>query len=1157
MRCSRALVVWLVVVSTMLAVGEALAQHQYDRWYFGFKHGLDFRTSPPTLLTDGQTNTIEGSAVYCDPKTGDLLFYTDGVMVWDRMHRLMPNGKDLIADQSSTQAALIVPDPAEPKRFYVFHCDQSGYTRPTKGVYYSVVDLRLNGGYGDVALKNQKLIHEGTEKLTAISICGGEAYWVIAHELITNTFVAWFLDASGLSLVPVKTGIGANAGPSPVAGAGYLAASPDGQFIASVTPSPSTVEIFKFDFESGKLYDLIQLPAISKPYGVSFSPDSRKIYVSGERVIAQYDISRWDSLTIARSRYDIKHYGRSEGALRLGPDQKIYIQESDSLGVIQFPNLLRAECGYTPAVYPLKPSGQFGLPNNIDALGGHDCKMPLARIAQHQTNFCEGTCINFKDSSRFAPTSWVWLFEGGSPSISRERNPKNICFETAGTHNVTLIAYNDSGSDTARTVVKVRTCPVPVVALRDTTICISECVTFKDTSTLATSWQWTFENAQPATYSGRTPPQVCFYRIGDQKVTLVASNQYGSTTATARVQVRDCTVPIAQFTHDTATCSGTSLNFTNRSRNVVTKYAWTFAGGTPATSSDKDPKNIYYAAPGEHQVTLIASNDIGSDTAISTVHALACAKPTAILADATVCQGDFVNFIDSSKGDPTYWKWSFEGASVASSTLRNPGKVYYKKAGVFPVQLIVGNAQGEDTVTSSVAVSGAFPTFVSSLNIPEKIVACTTLDTAIWIKAGCQAGTITNLTSIPALSFAQTQFDFVPDQLIRVPVSISHNEIGEFATTIDVTVNENIISIPCKFSITHAPESFTYSFSSDPFVAGHCAPTSRKLLISNDACTPHSILDVRVASSTSATPFSTDFVKGSSILPTTPSEITITYDPTLAGSTDAELILTTASGKETTFSLRGIRNDLPQARIGLGQPSAPSLTAGDELSLAVQFETAIGDTAAPEQVSLLLAYNTDMLSLASIEPPLGWTVTESIEGADALHLTMSRVASAVAAGDSVARLRFKSYLTGEESTDVTIASAVCNPDNEGFGTCTLETKIGESSTVTVSAGCGVTELRKALTNVKSVSVTVHPNPVVSADGQLKVHIASLASESEPLHARIELIDLQGRSTLLDERTLRFPGEDVSVMLPGIAAGSYVLRTQVGGESVSSQIILTR
>jgi hypothetical protein len=64
---------------------------QNNIWYFGDKAGLDFNTEPPTVLEDGEINASEGCSVIAD-NNGNLLFYTDGITVWDKTHTAMPNG---------------------------------------------------------------------------------------------------------------------------------------------------------------------------------------------------------------------------------------------------------------------------------------------------------------------------------------------------------------------------------------------------------------------------------------------------------------------------------------------------------------------------------------------------------------------------------------------------------------------------------------------------------------------------------------------------------------------------------------------------------------------------------------------------------------------------------------------------------------------------------------------------------------------------------------------------------------------------------------------------------------------------------------------------------------------------------------------------------
>lgn len=64
------------------------------------------------------------------------------------------------------------------------------------------------------------------------------------------------------------------------------------------------------------------------------------------------------------------------------------------------------------------------------------------------TSLCEKFCTNFYDSSANNPTAWQWIFQGGSPSSSTDQNPVNICYQTPGVFDVTLITTSANGNDT-------------------------------------------------------------------------------------------------------------------------------------------------------------------------------------------------------------------------------------------------------------------------------------------------------------------------------------------------------------------------------------------------------------------------------------------------------------------------------------------------------------------------------------------------------------------------------------------------------------------------------------------------------------------------------------------------------------------------------------
>ncbi|HNF49180.1 MAG TPA: PKD domain-containing protein, partial [Chitinophagales bacterium] len=76
--------------------------------------------------------------------------------------------------------------------------------------------------------------------------------------------------------------------------------------------------------------------------------------------------------------------------------------------------------------------------------------------------------------------------------------------------------------------------------------------------------------------------------------------------------------PVANFTSNkTTVCVGGTVAFTDNSSNTPTSWSWTFAGGTPATSTLQNP-TVTYNSAGTYTVTLTATNSLGSNTITQT-----------------------------------------------------------------------------------------------------------------------------------------------------------------------------------------------------------------------------------------------------------------------------------------------------------------------------------------------------------------------------------------------------------------------------------------------------------------------------------------------------------------------------------------------------------
>jgi hypothetical protein len=342
----------------LCALNSLDAQKQTNYWFFGIFAGLDFSAGSPKD-TSGALNTTEGCSSISD-SLGNLLFYTDGVSVWNRTHTTMPNGTGLNGDVSTTQSALIVKKPGSIKDYFIF-------TLPAEGIgnfCYSMVDMTLDGGNGDVTTKNTILKGNVTEKMSAVHHCNGKDIWVTVHELGNNAYYSYKVTAAGVS-----TPVVSNAGRVHTGVHGQMKFNNNGTKIACVRdsvistgPPPvakAFLDIMNFNNQTGVVTYSLTIPLNNwqKSYGVEFSPDNTKLYATyydvtgvngGNSELIQFNLA---AANIAASGVTV---GASFDpnilrSLQVARDGKIYLSKSNTpfVCVIHAPNGLGAACSYS------------------------------------------------------------------------------------------------------------------------------------------------------------------------------------------------------------------------------------------------------------------------------------------------------------------------------------------------------------------------------------------------------------------------------------------------------------------------------------------------------------------------------------------------------------------------------------------------------------------------------------------------------------------------------------------------------------------------------------------------------------------------------------------------------------------------------------------
>jgi PKD repeat protein len=431
-----------LLIILLLCGGSSVAQKQNNFWYFGSQAGLDFNSGSPVAVSGGQVNTSEGVSCISDA-SGNLLFYSDGITVWNKLHTPMPNGSGLNGDWSSTQSALIVPQPGQSNIYFLFTTDD---TFGTFGVCYSVVDMSLNGGLGDVTLKNIALQNPASEQLTACRQLNGTDYWILSHERTGNQYYVYPLTASGVG-APVISAVGGIFGGTSI---GQMKYSCVNNKVANVFYTLS-VDLLDFDPATGVLSNAININNfLGTPYGLEFSPNGNLLYITtwDQHTLTQFDITSGNAATIGASSVQIAISPSNLGTLQMGPDNKIYVARlgSPDVGLIDSPDQPGIACNYTDFGVNLNGNiCQYGLPNFPQCVYPSST-VPTALFTA-PNHICPGTCTNFTNMSINA-SSFLWTFAGATPLTSIDVNPQSICYNTPGTYPVSLIAWNSADTDT-------------------------------------------------------------------------------------------------------------------------------------------------------------------------------------------------------------------------------------------------------------------------------------------------------------------------------------------------------------------------------------------------------------------------------------------------------------------------------------------------------------------------------------------------------------------------------------------------------------------------------------------------------------------------------------------------------------------------------------
>jgi PKD repeat protein len=730
-----------IILSFLISlISTVYSQNEMNNWYFGEYAGITFNTTPPSAISGGIYQR-EGCSSISDAN-GNLLFYSSGQSIYDATHNVMNNGGWLNGSHMSAQASLIVPKPLNSTQYYVFTIND--WTMNSSGLSYSIVDMNLNNGLGDVVQgqKNVQVNLNVREQLAAVYHDNCKDVWIICHEggmtaASNNNYIAYLLTDQGLQTTPVVSSTGMTYSGSNRYGS--IKFSKDGSMLCSALGTNSnytgtTVELYDFDNATGIISnpvfiaDNTQAPRI---FSSEFSPDNSKLYIASyvDNYIYQYDISSGNSSTIGASMINIAPInGFRRAVLQIGPDDKIYVSRPQQpyLGVIHSPNNSGAGCGYIDNGILLTGTADLGLPNFVQGCGGYS-NTTSCQAAFTSAITCDS--VMFTDNSTATGTASVvsWSWDLGDGTTSNQQSP-NHTYTSNGTYYVCLsITTSDSCTSNYCEVVQYNCIPTPCQADYNAYLDTTNCYTmyFYDNSTSSgniLSWYWDFGDGNSAQqqYAGNTYSADGIYTVC---LSIMTADSCMSTYCdTISINCNSPSQCQANFAWADTACNVAFYNMSTITQNE--QYLWDFGDGS--VSGLKNPTHTY-SSSGTYQVILAAFDSINPycfDT-VSYFVTVNCGP-------ASTCQAGFYPYIDTVNCFSAYfynnstassnilaWNWSFGDGNMSS--LQHPTHIYTAN-GTYTVCLNIVAADGctstycDTIVISCVTTSPCQANFTATLD---------------------------------------------------------------------------------------------------------------------------------------------------------------------------------------------------------------------------------------------------------------------------------------------------------------------------------------------------------------------------------------------------------------------------------------------------------
>lgn len=691
-----------IIVTIIFATNNLYAQKETWNWFFGDKAGI-------TFMPDGkeakflqasnisiQRGMQEGIATISDRK-GNLLFYSDGIFVWNKNHSILSNLSygGLFGNTSSARNVIIIPKPLSNRFYYVFTIDayegREDLSNPGKAIHYglrySVLDV-LAGNQGDIDpnQKNILLVADVFEKMITINHSNESDVWLVTYSWKNNDFYIYLITKDGIQspkriknpLPPMQPPPGGG-NPTEAANLDY---DIENKKLINCDWESNSFVIFDFNPATGNIDvdNYVAIPAYPadateksdqdffRPYSGIFSKDGTKFYGSCfRRSLVQYDFSLNEIDDIIASRTVIAdsntegvgpnnfQHGYRFGAIRRGPDDRIYVARMgiEYLGIIDKPELKGLDCDFQlKGIYLEGARAGYGLPIMMNYTFP---PCVYAGYAGGDKSVCVGNEIILGDvATDTANMTFEW---NPKDYLDNPYSLNPVCKPQKTMQYILTITNTELNCFDFDTITVTLQNPPTILKSNDVEICVDASVNIgnpANSDNLRYEWNPKAYLATPYSKVSKCTP------IRDMQYILSATDTVTGCVSYDTVNVKIKTIDDIKISGSDFICDGVSTEL--KVDDEFVSYLW---------STGETTKSITVEEAGEYSVTV---TDLEGCTGTKTITVKYLASDNfSIVAPKIICVGTSV--VLSTNANFSKYLWS-TGETTPTITIQNGGNYW-------------------------------------------------------------------------------------------------------------------------------------------------------------------------------------------------------------------------------------------------------------------------------------------------------------------------------------------------------------------------------------------------------------------------------------------------------------------------------------------------